>query len=315
MKKKNTTVTHTLLLIFAAMIWGFAFVSQSVGAEYVGAFTFIALRNWIAVVFLIPVIAFTDRSQLPALKSAMFAPELLRGGIICGIALFAASLVQQVGISYTTTARASFITALYMVIVPVFSGFLGNRPSGKIWGGILLGLIGLWLLCIKAGEGFGTIGYGDLLMLLAAALFSIQILSVNHFVCFLDGVKLAFWEMFFEALIATVPMIFFDRPTFTQIQNALPAILYAGVMSSGVAYTLQIVGQKDLDPSIASLAMCLESVFGAIGGWLILSQRLSLREIMGCALMFLAIIISELPDSVFSKITGHSRKKSGRISA
>lgn len=301
MKNKNTAVTHTLLLILAAMIWGFAFVSQSVGAEYVGASTFIALRNWIAVVFLLPVIVFIDRSRMSTLKSTMFAPRLLRGGVICGVALFAASVVQQIGIAYTTTARASFITALYMVIVPVFSIFLGNRPSGKIWIGILIGLVGLWLLCIKAGEGFGTIGTGDLLMLLSAALFAIQILSVNYFVRYQDGVKLAFWEMFIEALIATVPMLLFDKPTLSQIQGALPAILYAGIMSSGVAYTLQIVGQKDLDPSIASLAMCLESVFGAIGGWLFLSQRLTPREIAGCSLMFLAIVISELPESAFTK--------------
>ncbi|MDO5702094.1 MAG: DMT family transporter [Lachnospiraceae bacterium] len=300
-KNANIQLRSSLILLLGAMIWGFAFVSQSVGAKYVGTNTFLAIRSWIAVVFLIPVILIADsiraktgqKADAPVTKTRKRLYIL--GGMLCGTALFLASAAQQAGIAHTTTAKAGFITALYVVLVPVFSIFLGRPPAVRIWLCVALGLVGLYLLCMKGGSGgVFSMGKGDLLMLLCAALFSVQILLVNHFSGLLDGIKLSFLEMLTEAVIATVCLFIFEHPTREALIAAAPALLYAGVMSSGVAYTLQIVGQKGLDPTIASLIMCLESVFSAIGGWMLLGQTLTLRELAGCALMFAAIVLSQV---------------------
>lgn len=296
---KKTQVTHTLILVLAAMIWGFAFVSQSVGAEYVEANTFLCVRSWIAVIFLMPVIAVMDRSRtrkgLPTgrpLNRTQRRVHLI-GGISCGTTLFFASAAQQIGIADTTTAKAGFITAMYVVLVPVLAIVLGRFPAPRIWICVVLGITGLYFLCMK--DGIGSVGRGDLLMLLCAALFSVQIMLVNHFSQIIDGVRLSRIEMLTEAVIATCAMLIFETPTREALRLALPALLYAGVMSSGVAYTLQIVGQEGLDPTIAALAMCLESVFSAVGGWLFQGQSLTGRELFGCALMFSAIVFSQLP--------------------
>ena len=291
---RNTRLRSSLILVAGAMIWGFAFVSQSVGARYVEAGTFLAFRSWIAVLFLMPVLAVVSGMRTKAgeptgapLNRAQKRIHLL-GGVCCGTALFLASAAQQMGIEYTTTAKAGFITALYVIIVPVLSVLLGQVPSK------LLGLVGLYLLCMT-GISF-SLGRGDALMLLCAFLFSIQIMLVNYFSGRVDGLRLSFLEMLTEAVLATVFMLVFEHPTREGIMAALPALLYAGIMSSGVAYTFQIIGQKGTDPTVASLIMSLESVFSAIGGWLILHQKLSVREAAGCALMFMAIVISQLPD-------------------
>lgn len=299
-ESRRHRILHTLILLLCAMIWGFAFVSQSVGAEYVDAFTFLAGRSWIAVIFLLPVIAAADRIRrrkgLPAggLPTRARRNLYLLGGVSCGTALFLASAAQQIGISYTTTAKAGFITALYVVIVPVISVFLGQAPSRRIWLCVLIGIIGLYFLCMKGGPE--EINRGDVLMIICALLFSGQILLVGHFNSMMDGIRLSFLEMLTEAVLATVCIFFFEKPTAGAIRSALPALLYAGVMSSGVAYTLQIIGQEGLDPTIASLTMCLESVFSAIGGFLLLGQTLTLREFLGCTLMFAAIVISQMPE-------------------
>ena len=297
---RNTRLRSSLILVAGAMIWGFAFVSQSVGARYVEAGTFLAFRSWIAVLFLLPVTAVVSGMRKKAgvptgapLNRAQKRIHLI-GGVCCGTALFLASAAQQMGIAYTTTAKAGFITALYVIIVPVLSVLLGQVPSKRIWFCVLLGLVGLYLLCMT-GVVFSP-GRGDALMLLCAFLFSIQIMLVNHFSGRVDGLRLSFLEMLTEAVLATVFMLVFEHPTREGIMAALPALLYAGIMSSGVAYTFQILGQKGTDPAVASLIMSLESVFSAIGGWLILHQKLSVREAMGCALMFMAIVIAQLPD-------------------
>jgi len=297
---RNTRLRSSLILVAGAMIWGFAFVSQSVGARYVEAGTFLAFRSWIAVLFLMPVLAVVSGMRTKAgeptgapLNRAQKRIHLL-GGVCCGTALFLASAAQQMGIAYTTTAKAGFITALYVIIVPVLSVLLGQVPSKRIWFCVLLGLVGLYLLCMT-GISF-SLGRGDALMLLCAFLFSIQIMLVNYFSGRVDGLRLSFLEMLTEAVLATVFMLVFEHPTREGIMAAMPALLYAGIMSSGVAYTFQIIGQKGTDPTVASLIMSLESVFSAIGGWLILHQKLSVREAAGCALMFMAIVISQLPD-------------------
>lgn len=218
-----------------------------------------------------------------------------------------ASAAQQIGIAYTTTAKSGFLTALYVVFVPLVSIFLGKRPEKKLWLCVLLGVAGLYFLCMKGTEGLGA---GDLWTLLCAFLFSFQILSVSHFAGLTDGIRLSVWEFLTQSVIATVLMFVLEEPEPVAIRAALPAILYAGVMSSGVAYTLQIVGQKDLNPTIASLAMCLESVFSAISGWIVLGEILSAREIFGCALMFGAIVLSQV-----SLPSGNGRKRKDAPSA
>jgi drug/metabolite transporter (DMT)-like permease len=295
---KRTEITHTLILMLAACIWGTAFVAQSVGADHVGAFTYLAGRSWVGVAFLLPVIACADRleKKKTGRTRAPQTPEerklLIRGGITCGIFLTLASAAQQIGIAYTTTAKSGFLTALYVVFVPLVSIFLGKRPEKKLWICVILGVTGLYFLCMKGSEGLGA---GDLWTLLCAFLFSFQILSVSHFVELTDGIRLSAWQFLTQSVIATVCMFLLEKPEPAAIRAAVPAILYAGIMSSGVAYTLQIVGQKDLNPTIASLAMCLESVFSAISGWIVLGETLSAREIFGCTLMFGAIVLSQIP--------------------
>lgn len=297
--ERKKTLLHASILGICALLWGFTFVSQSIGADYVGAFTFLAMRCWIAVVFLIPVTAAVGKIRLSrGLPSGR--PENRRqrkvhltAGAACGAALFAASAAQQAGIGCTTAAKAGFISAMYVVLVPVFSIFLGHIPARKLWISVLLGVTGLYLLCFTGG--FGGFEFGDLILLLCAALFSVQILVLNHFLPMVEAVRLSHLQLLFEGIFATVCMFLFEHPGSAEVKAALPAALFAGIMSSGVAYTLQIIGQKGLDPTVASLIMCLESVFSAVGGWLFLGQTLSARELSGCVLMFAAIVLSELP--------------------
>ena len=307
-EERKRSIVCAFLLLITAIVWGFAFVSQSVGAQYIGALTFLSARCWIAVAVLLPVTVILLRSDRK--KAAKGAPSgdttdrangekktdlklLLAGGIICGTALFSASFAQQAGIAYTTTAKSGFITTLYVILVPVLSVFLGKRPDLKVWCCVILGVIGLYFLCMNGSEG--GVNKGDLITMLCALLFSIQILAVNHFVKSINGIVLSFLQTLTEAILATVLMLIFEQPAATQLRAAAPAILYAGVMSSGVGYTLQAVAQEGLDPTVAALIMCLESVFGAVGGWLILGQKLTGRELFGCALMFLAVVLAQLP--------------------
>ena len=220
---------------------------------------------------------------------------LLRGGIFCGVALFAASAAQQMGIGTTSTAKAGFMTALYVVLVPVAGVFLGSRPGVKLWGCVAASVVGLYLLCLAGRDTLSLTG-GEWQLLVCAILFTAQIMLVNHFSPQLDGIQLSFVQFFVVSVLSTIFAFVFEAPSPDQFRAAAVSIAYCGIMSSGVAYTLQIVGQKALDPTIASLAMCLESVFSALAGWLILGETLSATELCGCALMFGAIVASQLPE-------------------
>lgn len=298
--KRSATVTKTLLLVLTALLWGFTFSFQSMATKYVGTYTFLAARSWVAALFLIPVVKAADifrekkegislKPETPGEKRLLW----LAGGA-CGAVLCLASALQQTGIAYTSTAKASFITALYVILVPILSMFLGKRTDGKIWFCVALSVAGLYMLCFKPGslQGFGK---GDVYMVFAALGFAVQILVVDKFVTGMDPVRLSRMQVMFQGIIATVLMLIFEHPALSDIWHAALPVIFAGILSSGVAYTLQIVGQKGLNPTISSIAMCLESVFGAIGGWLILGQKLSSREIMGCALMFTAIVLAQIP--------------------
>lgn len=303
---KKTSLRSPLLLLLTAVIWGVAFVAQSVGMDYVGGFTFNCVRSMIGGVVLIPCIFFLDRwkerddagsasskLKLSAAEKKAQNKTLLIGGICCGAALGIASNLQQFGIKYTTVGKAGFITAMYIIIVPVIGVFLKKTMGFRIWISVLLAVGGLYLLCMT--EGF-SIAFGDLLVLLCAVMFSVHILVIDYFSPKVDGVRMSCIQFFVSGILSGVAMLIFEQPVFGAILQAWMPILYAGVMSCGVAYTLQIVGQKDMDPTVASLILSLESVISVLAGWVILGQKLSSKELFGCVLMFAAIILAQLPD-------------------
>lgn len=284
----------TLLLVLAAFIWGTAFVAQSVGMDYIGPFTFNGVRNLVACVALSPVILFFDARRK---RSGIIKPEYsnklyIKGGIICGVFLFAASSLQQIGIQYTTAGKAGFLTALYIVFVPVLGIFFKKKTGPMVWICVIIALAGAYLLSVK--EGF-TIAYSDIYLLLCAVLFSWQIIAVDKYAPLTDNVKLSFVQFLTTGVISTAIAMITESPDLGSILACSGPILYTAVMSSGVAYTLQIVGQKDTPPAIASLVMSLESVFSALAGWVLLHELLSLKETLGCVLVFTAVILSQLP--------------------
>lgn len=300
--KQNTkiyTLTHTMMLLVASFFWGTTFVAQSLGAEYVGAGTYLALRTYIGIIFLLPFVLYRDKKDI---KNSGLGPQelqdkrsrekqaFIKGGMLAGLFIFLASFAQQYGIAYTSVAKAGFLTTLYVVFVPIISLLFGRRFDNKLWISITLSVMGMYLLCMK---GSFYLEIGDALMILSALGFSIQILAVSRYSKRIDPVKLTLAQFIIEALLATIVMLVIERPDLSSIYNALPAILYAGIFSSGIAYTLQSLGQKNLNPAIASIAMCLESVFGTLSGWIVLGQKLSLREAAGCILMFVAIVLTQ----------------------
>ena len=284
----------SLLLVLAAMIWGAAFVAQSEGTKYVEACTFVCTRYVLSAAILIPLglIAGRKGGKAPLEKAEVL--HCTKGGLVCGLFLALASLSQQVGIETTTAGKAGFITALYVVGVPLLGLFFGRRPGLKIWISVALGVIGLYLISVQ--EGF-AVEKGDALMMLCAFLFSFQIMSVDHYSTGAKNVLLlAGMQFLVTGMISGVGMLLFETPRWPDIAAAAVPILYAGVMSGAVGYTLQMLGQKYTDPALASLIMSLEAVFCALFGWLILHQTLSGREIAGCAVLFAAVIIAQLPD-------------------
>lgn len=286
---------QSFLLLFTAVIWGVAFVAQSVGMDYVEPFTFIAVRNVIGVLVLLPCIGLLNRLNGGKENTNQKDRKvLIIGGICCGICLFTASALQQFGVKYTTVGKAGFITAMYMVLVPVFGIFLHRKTSIKVWIAVVLAAIGMYLLCITKGE-FG-LQFGDLLVFACAVCFTFHILVIDHFSPLTDGVKLSCIQFATCAVLGGIFMLIFEHPSMENILAAWLPILYAGAMSSGVAYTLQIIGQKGMNPTVASLILSLESVVSVLAGWLILHQTLSVRELIGCALAFCAIILVQLPD-------------------
>ena len=296
-KEEMMKLKNNLLLVLAALIWGVAFVAQSVGMEYVGPFTFNAVRFLIGGLVLVPCIFFLDRRERKErgekiLEQREARRTLLLGGLCCGLCLTVASTLQQFGIMYTTVGKAGFITALYMIIVPVIGIFLGKKLALPVWVSVGLGVAGMYLLCIT--ESF-HINFGDLLVLLCSICFAGHILVIDYFSPRADGVKMSCIQFFICGIICAVPMLLLEHPSLTVILNAWQPILYTGILSCGVAYTLQIVAQKGTNPVAASLLLSLESVFSVLAGWLILGQRMSVREIFGCVLVFAGIILVQIP--------------------
>lgn len=293
----NHKLKYNILLMLAALIWGSAFVAQSVGMDYIGPFTFNSVRSFLGAIVLLPVIWYTGRTKKTEIQQdrRQERKDLIMGGICCGVILTVSSSLQQIGLMYTSAGKAGFITALYILIVPVLGMFLGKKVGIKTWIGVVLAVIGMYLLCITSGF---SISYGDFMVLLCAFVFSLHILTVDYFSPKVDGVKLSSIQFLVCGILSAIPMIVKEQPQAADILAAWLPIAYAGVLSSGVAYTLQIVCQKHLNPTVASLIMSLESVFAVLTGWLILHEKLSIREFTGCVLVFAAIILAQLPEKM-----------------
>jgi drug/metabolite transporter (DMT)-like permease len=294
----SKAMRSNLMLVLTAWIWGVAFVAQSVGMDYVGPFTFNSVRNFIATLVLLPCIRLLDKANAKTAADTASGHHhggrtLIIGGIVCGVCLAVASSFQQIGIAYTTVGKAGFITAMYIIIVPLLGLFVGKKVRLLAWGSVALAIIGLYLLCMTESL---SLGKGDLLVLICAFCFSLHILAIDYFSPKVDGVRMSCIQFLTCGIICAVPALLTESPDIHNILAAWMPILYAGALSSAVGYTLQIVAQKNTDPVIASLLMSLESTFSLLAGWVLLGQKLSPRELLGCLIMFIAIILAQLPD-------------------
>ncbi|MEA4815923.1 MAG: DMT family transporter [Lachnospiraceae bacterium] len=283
-----------LMLALAALIWGAAFSAQSIGMDYVGPFTFNSVRSFVGGIALVIYISFTDRKK-PKPKSEVYTKSLLTGGIACGIVLAVASSLQQHGIMFTTVGKAGFITALYIVIVPILGIFLKKKVSPVIWLSVLLAVFGMYLLCMTESL---VIEKGDFYVLVCAFFFAVHILVIDHFSPKADCVRMSCIQFFVCGIICLVPAAMFEHPSLGSILDAWLPILYAGAFSCGIAYTLQIAAQRHTNVVIASLILSLESVFSVLFGWILLSETLSAREILGCIVVFAAILLTNVPDYI-----------------
>ena len=300
---QKTQFKGVFLLLVTAFIWGVAFVAQSEGMEHIDAFTFSGIRMIMGVCVLLPFIVIRDKmanKKLPAQqKKKLFDKKLLVCGSLLGIVFFCACNLQQFSFYHSSAGKIAFITALYMFFVPVFGLFFKKRVPWLTWLCVGFGFVGLWFLCIDPNN-LGSINVGDLLAMGCAVFFAVQILMIEKFAPDVDGVKLSCMQFLVAGTISCICMFVFESPDIASIGNAIVPLLYAGVMSCGIAYTLQIVGQKFTESTIASLIMCMESVFAVLAAALLLSEVLTTREVIGCIVMFVAIILSQLSEMKFA---------------
>lgn len=331
------SVRGSILLVFAAMIWGAAIVAQSVGLDDMKPITFNTVRCFIGGIVLLPVVAVFGKSKRagneaeapelpkgadPSIGAAVAdvydfeesselshtAPngnaaaagdarkrarcDLWLGGVLCGVAMFLATTVQQIGLMYTTAGKAGFITTLYIVIVPVLGLLFGKRAPFTVWVSAFLALFGLYMLSVR---GDFTVNPGDLLILLCAFCFSAHIMLISYFSPRCNPVAMSCIQFFVVGALGLVPMLVLERPEISTILSGWVPLLYTGVLSCGVAYTLQIVAQRDVNATVAAVLMSLESVFSVLTGWLVLNERLTASEYVGCALIFAAVLLAQLP--------------------
>ena len=289
---KKVSLKSSLLLLLTAFIWGVAFVSQSVGMDYLGPLSFNGARFLMGSAVLLPVIVFNRTRGIKEGKPVSGWKDTVTGGVCCGLVLCAAALLQQYGILYTTVGKAGFITTLYIILVPFFGIFLKKKIPGKVWAGAAIAAFGMYLLCMSESL---SLGRGDTLVFLCAVLFSVHILVIDYFSPKADGVELSCIQFLTAGVIGSILAFVFERPDAGAFLKGIVPLAYAGILSSGVAYTLQVVGQRDMDPTIASLILSLESVVSMLAGWVILGQALTGRELTGCGLVFGAVILVQLP--------------------
>lgn len=310
---------QSLLLFLTAVIWGIAFVAQSAGMEYVGPFTYNGVRCILGGAVLIPCIVLLEFIQGggPGRGSAADKRTLFTGGVCCGVILFVASSLQQLGIQYTTVGKAGFLTAMYIVLVPLLGLFTHKKVGWKVWLGVAFAVCGLYKLCmdidlhdvlkdvgarglqyvLENGAEYGLVfGKGDALLLGCALVFSLHILVIDYFVTKTDGVRMSCIQFWVCGILSLICCFLFETPRISEILSAWKPVCYGGIMSCGVAYTLQIVGQRDMNPTVASLILSLESVVSVVAGFLILHQSMSSGELVGCCFMVVAIVLAQLPD-------------------
>ncbi len=300
-------VRGSIMLFTTAFIWGSSFVAQKVGMDFIGPFTYNGIRFLVGALVLVPVILAMDgikKGKSPAAMEGSAAKTdesalkkdrktLLTGGLSCGAVLFVASSLQQHGLMYVSAGMVGFITALYIVLVPILGLFIGRKVRKILWLSVALATVGLYLICIKTGF---TLGRGDLLVIACAFGFALHILAIDHFSPKTDGIKLSCLQFFLAGLFSVPFMALFETVDWVNIFACWFPILYTGVMSCGIAYTLQVIGQKDVEPAVASLILSLESVFAVITGIIVLHEQVSGREVLGCIIMFAAIILAQLPE-------------------
>ncbi len=304
--KQKTQWKGVVMLMLTALIWGSSFVAQSVGMESVGAFTFSGVRTMLGAIVLIPFILIRDKLQGRSMTAEQIRERkvqnkrVLRYGAILGVVFCAACNFQQFAFEYSTSGKIAFITALYMFFVPLFGLLLKKRVSWLTWICVVFGFVGLYFLCIGPG-GLGSVNRGDLRALVCSVFYAIHILLVEKFAPDVDGIKLSCVQFAVSGVITCILMFIFETPQVSAILNIAVPLLYSGIMSCGLAYTFQIVGQKYTEATVASLIMCLESVFAVLAGALILHEMLTGREIAGCVIMFAAIVVSELSGLITAK--------------
>ena len=288
---RKTTPKGIIFLLITAIVWGSSFVAQEIGMKSIDAFTFTGIRTALGAIVLIPVVLIIN-------KGFDMRKETLTAGLVLGIVFSIAQNFQQFSFYYSTSGKIAFITAFYMFFVPLFSVFLGKKIKLLTWGAILLGLAGLFLLCINPSD-LTKINLGDILALICAVFYAVQIMLIDKYTeKDISGVQLSFMQFVVAAVISIAAMFIFEKPVIADIKTAAPSLMYSGIMSCGVAYTFQIIGQKHANPVVASLLMCMESVFAVIAAAIVLHQGMSLREGAGCVIMFAAIILSQLSESL-----------------
>ncbi len=301
----KTVIKNSLLLFLTALIWGTSFVSQAKGMESMGPFTFTAARSVLGGTVLLPIVLLRSERR----KKEQDLRTLIIGGICCGLALTGASLFQQFGVMHTTVGKSGFITALYIIFTPILGIFIKRKASAVIWIGALIAVAGMYLLCIDGELALST---GDLLVLVCSLLFAVHILVIDHFSPLADGVTLSCIQFYTCAVVSGVLAFLWEQPSWEQLADGAASLLYAGVLSNGVAYTLQIVGQKNMNPTAAALILSLESVIATVAGYIAYrigflktDQSMTARQIAGCAVVFAAVILVQLP-------IGARRKKNSR---
>lgn len=309
MKEQSKKILSPLLLALAALIWGISFVAQSEGDD-IGSFTFQGIRNMLAFFSILAVVLIKDNTGKAKLKKKKYGSikawtndnkTLFKAGIICGITLTIATNLQQFGIGMqgkeTSTGRAAFLTALYIILVPIFGIFFKKKVKPIVWLSVAFAVAGLYLISVKPDTGFG-ISSADIVLILCALFFSIQIITVDKYSAEIDGVKLSCIQFFIAGVLSVILMFIFEKPDINTILGQAGPLLYSGILSGGAAYTLQIIGQKNCNHVLSVMLMSLESVFSALADWVIRGNTMSSREILGCVIMFAAIIMAQSPEFI-----------------
>ena len=288
---KFKKIRAALMLTIAALVWGAAMSFQSEGMEHVGPLTFQAVRFLIGGTVLLPAVFVLGKND-PGKDRADYNPKgVFIGGAVCGIFLMLACTLQQFGILYTTVGKAGFLTSLYIIMIPILGVFIGKKIGLNVWLSVALAMVGMYLLCMKESL---VLSKGDTLVFICAFVFSLQIMAVDKYTAIYNALKLSCIQFYVCGILTCILMFIFEKPMLNDILNAWVPILYTGACSCGIGYTFQSIAQKDLDPSLASILMSLESVFAALFGWILIGQKMSYREIVGCVIMFAAIIIAQV---------------------